>query len=234
MTALPLLGGALHWHNDTTRPSEDAFWLAACVPDLAPHTPVLDIGCGSGAVGLALLTRQPTLVLTALDCDANILHEATQNAGLNQRAITTLHHDILQKPLPTQWRVVVCNPPFHARAAGHSSPSARKTLAHGVDDIGAWVNAWHASLSGNGTLYAIVHATLLDDITAACMPFGGHFCTALVATHATRAPKRALLRWHKNGLAFTAHTAPMVPSYHSPLRQAVLHKAKALDAFRIP
>jgi tRNA1(Val) A37 N6-methylase TrmN6 len=231
MSLTPLLGGKLHWAEGASSPSEDAFWLAAAVPTLSANTPVLDMACGNGAVGLSLLVRQPALMLTGLDCDEAILTEAKVNAASNQRSVVWQQADALTTTYPTPYSVVLCNPPFHARAKGHDSPSARKALAHGLDDIGGWVKAWYAALADEGKLFTIVHAQLEAEIIRAIQPSGGTVWFAPLATHPTRAAKRLLVCWHKSGEPFAMRTLPVVPSYHSPLRHAVLHEALALAVF---
>jgi tRNA1(Val) A37 N6-methylase TrmN6 len=231
MTLTPLFGGALHWADGAARPSEDAFWLAASVPKLPESTAVLDMACGNGAVGLSLLVRQPSLMLTGLDCDAAVLAEAKANAAINQRSVVWQHADAFTTPYLAPYPVVVCNPPFHARANGHETADPRKALAHGLDDMAAWVHAWHSALAENGRLYAILHADLEDAVIQALTPFDGELWLAPLITHPNRAAKRMLVCWHKSGEAFTSHTLPVVPSYHSPLRQAVLHEALALVVF---
>jgi tRNA1(Val) A37 N6-methylase TrmN6 len=234
MTGLNLLGGALLWADSATPPSEDALWLAASVPNLPPKTRVLDMACGNGAVGLALLARQPTLHLVGLDCDATVLAQAQANAALNQQNLQWQHTDAFTATHINPYPVVVCNPPFHRRAKGHSSPSVRKALAHGLDDLNTWVNAWQHALVQGGRLYCVLHSSLQAEVRHLLSPLGGTLWLAHLATHPTRAPKRLLACWHKTPTPFIAHTLNVVPSYHSPLRQAVLHRAGALAVYPEP
>lgn len=231
MSPTPLLGGTLYWADEAVTPSEDAFWLAASVPELPPHTPVLDMACGNGAVGLSLLVRQPTLMLTGIDCDAAMLAEAKTNAAANQRTAIWQHADAFTTSYITPYPVVVCNPPFHSRAHGHESADPRKALAHGLERLADWVHAWHSALAENGRLYAILHADLTDGLIETITLLGGELWLAPMATHPERASKRILVCWRKSGLPFMPHILPVVPSYHSPLRQAVLYKAGALAVF---
>jgi tRNA1(Val) A37 N6-methylase TrmN6 len=234
--SIALLGGALQWGIATPKPSEDAFWLAACVPQLPAATPILDAGCGSGAVGLALLARMPSALLTGIDCDATALAAATTHATLNARQVVWLHADILS-PLPNpmqgqQWPVVVCNPPFHATARGHSSPNPRKNLAHGLSTLSAWVAAWHSLVSPNGQVFAVLHSHLQPELLNTLKPYGGRVRTAALASHPVRPPKRFLLSWQPNSANPFTHTpCAVVPTYHSPLRLAVLEHAQPLAIF---
>ena len=42
---------------------------------------VLDVGCGTGTVMLAIANREPTAQITGIDANAEILQLATQQAG---------------------------------------------------------------------------------------------------------------------------------------------------------
>ncbi|MFZ2586679.1 MAG: methyltransferase, partial [Alphaproteobacteria bacterium] len=80
---ITLLGGRLKLESSPHgNPPEDALWLATSVTP-PPPARVLDAMCGTGVVGLALLTREPTLHLTALDINPTLTAAATRNAALN-------------------------------------------------------------------------------------------------------------------------------------------------------
>ncbi|MFH1914045.1 MAG: methyltransferase [Pseudomonadota bacterium] len=87
----------------------------------------LDLGCGCGVVGLALLLRQPDLRVTGVDIDPASLRAAEANA-------TALH--LADRYAPVQgdvalWRpdravnFVVANPPYRPLVSGRISPDKR-------------------------------------------------------------------------------------------------------------
>jgi 16S rRNA (guanine1207-N2)-methyltransferase len=80
-----------------------------------PGERVLDLGCGSGVVGISLMGRQPTLRVAFCDEDANALVSTRANvesAGLNIEGVflsdgMEAFHDEL-------FDVIALNPPFHS------------------------------------------------------------------------------------------------------------------------
>jgi len=110
----------------TPRPDTETLVQAAlgCLPDLAGETEarLLDIGTGSGAIALALLSERPRLRAVATDRSAAALVLAGQNAealGLADRI--DLREGSLFEPLAGErFDLVVSNPPYLAdgEAAG--------------------------------------------------------------------------------------------------------------------
>jgi 16S rRNA (guanine1207-N2)-methyltransferase len=87
-------------------------------PALAPEISgrVLDFACGSGAIGLALLTLHPGLDVTLLDDSALALECARRSLGANELQGTLVASDGVSELLDNEqirfdW--VVSNPPFH-------------------------------------------------------------------------------------------------------------------------
>lgn len=226
---LPLLGGRLQWLPTAPRPPGDAFWLAASVPSLPAHTRVLDAGCGNGAAGLALAVRQPQVVLQGLDIQSVGIAEAAQHAHASGITAQFTTADLFTWPSTQQFGAILCNPPFHAQARGHTTPSAAKALAHGLSSLAPWVAAWARLLAAEGAVHLILHTALQAELVALARPLGGTLHTALLATHASRPPKRLLVCWQPNASQIFQHLkARLVPAYHTPLREAVLREAQSL------
>ena len=228
-----LLGGHLSWADDAPRPSEDAFWLAASVPPLPNTTSVLDMGCGAGAVGLALLTRQPHVVLHGIDSDSAMVAHAQQNAALNARRAQFTTADIAHHTPAALYPVIVCNPPFHAVVRGHTAASARKRLAHSLPAAGLspWVNAWARCLAPGGRVYLVLHAALATELATCGHVFGGSLRLAPLASHPSRPPKRMLGCWAPDKTkTFQLITENVVPIHHTPLRLNVLQQGGSLTA----
>lgn len=76
------------------------------------HGKVLDLGCGSGVIGLSLKQQQPALELTLADVDAFALRSAELNAmrmGIKADVIASDGlHDI-----DGRFDFIISNPPFH-------------------------------------------------------------------------------------------------------------------------
>ncbi len=81
---------------------------------------VVDVGCGSGAIAVALAVNAPTARLLALDISADALEVARANAAANGVAqrIEFVHGDMseLAALLPCGCQMVVSNPPYIASA----------------------------------------------------------------------------------------------------------------------
>lgn len=231
MNDLALLGGRLRWLPDAPRPSEDAVWLAAAVPPLAAGTAVLDLGCGNGLVGLALAQWYPGLVLQGLELNPTRVEEARQHAALNGLIATFTLADALTWQAPQRFPVVVCNPPFHALARGHHSPNPAKALAHGLPALTPWLQAILKALTPGGTCYLVLHSSLETALLAEAQTLGGSLHTRPLATHPTRPAKRLLACWRPvPGQVFQVTSLPVVPAYHTPLREAVLRQGGCLAA----
>jgi tRNA1(Val) A37 N6-methylase TrmN6 len=188
-----LLGGHLKLTDTEPHPTEAPFWLAASIPPIASSTRVLDAGCGPGTAGLALLTRQPSLNLTSLDIDPALTELARQNAALNNLSLTPVTADILTwqaEPFP----LILCNPPFHAAARGHITPSPSKTRAHTMPPGGLtqWLAALHRLTTPQGHIHLILHAADQPELQAFTQTNACALTITPIQSSPTRAPKRIL------------------------------------------
>lgn len=74
---------------------------------------VLDIGTGSGCIGISLAKNLPQSQVSLLDVSEKALTIAKENAEKNQVNIAFLHQDILQADtLPKKYDIIVSNPPY--------------------------------------------------------------------------------------------------------------------------
>ncbi len=74
---------------------------------------VLDIGSGSGCIGITLAAECKDLDVTALDVDPDALKVTKLNAQLNGVNIRTIQADILLvDQLPDTYNIIVSNPPY--------------------------------------------------------------------------------------------------------------------------
>lgn len=94
---------------------------------------VLELGCGSGVIGLDLLGRSATARLTAVDLDWLALASARrtlEEAGLLDRAELIWSDGPAEVP-PRRFDALVSNPPFHTGLRTHYEPSERFFAASG-------------------------------------------------------------------------------------------------------
>ena len=87
-------------------------WIIASVPQDQPVR-ILDIGTGSGCIGLTLAKELPHSQVTLLDISAEALAVAKENAAALGVTVTFMQQDILAlTTLTTTYDVIVSNPPY--------------------------------------------------------------------------------------------------------------------------
>jgi tRNA1(Val) A37 N6-methylase TrmN6 len=148
------------------RAGSDAVLLAASVEPLAAET-VVDLGAGSGAVGLMIAARaQGTIVFVEKDpVLAEMCRRNVDRNGLRDRA-RVIEADILAPAsarrrhglLAASADVVVTNPPFLVAERSRSSPDVVRAAAHQLPEGGMerWIRTCAALLKPKGRL-ALVH-----------------------------------------------------------------------------
>lgn len=74
---------------------------------------ILDIGTGSGCIGITLAKELPNAQVTLMDVSPKALETATQNAKENGVEVQAILQDVLAlEQLPAQYDVIVSNPPY--------------------------------------------------------------------------------------------------------------------------
>jgi SAM-dependent methyltransferase len=111
-----------------TGPGAASETLLAAVPD-GEYPRVLDIGCGSGAVGVHLVAVGRR-TLTASDVNPRALALTELTAALNGRSVRVALSDFADQ-LDGQHDLIVCNPPFIL-----GRPAGRTTFRDSVDGSG--------------------------------------------------------------------------------------------------
>ena len=151
-------GGYRFVYDDALfRPGTDTFLLSS-LPRLKPGLRVMDLGCGTGLLGLLLLQRQPGLSVTGLDIQPAAIRLAETAAAENalEDRLTFRTADLREvKPLfPTgSFDLAVCNPPYYPPASGAlSADEVRRTARAETDctleDVcraASWLLRWGGS-----------------------------------------------------------------------------------------
>lgn len=163
-----LFDGTLHClqHRDGYRFSIDPVLLAHFVR-LGKDERLLDLGAGSGVLGLILLYRAAAHIcsLTAFELQAELAELTRENVTLNrlQEKMEVVEGDlrnILSFLKPESYSTVVCNPPFFKAGTGRSSSNsealiARHQVACNLKEI---LSAAAAVLQNRGKLFMIYPA----------------------------------------------------------------------------
>jgi 16S rRNA (guanine1207-N2)-methyltransferase len=128
---------------------DEATTILADVMTVHPGESVLDIGCGSGALGVVAAMLSGSGQVCMLDADVEAVRSATRSAaaaGLtNVRATTS---DVAATVLGQRFDVVVTNPPFHVGKA--TDLNVPLQFIH---------DAWEV-LAPGGRLYLVANRTL--------------------------------------------------------------------------
>lgn len=90
---------------------------------------VLDLGCGSGCIGLSILKKIPAATLVSVDKSGDALEIAKQNAEkleITDR-VEFINSDVADLNLPTQsFDLILANPPYIAEDDPEVQPEVRK------------------------------------------------------------------------------------------------------------
>ena len=136
-------GGYRFVYDDALfRPGTDTFLLSS-LPRLKPGLRVMDLGCGTGLLGLLLLQRQPGLTVTGIDIQPAAIRLAEKAASENGLAdrLSFQAADLrnVKALFPTgSFDLAVCNPPYY--------PAARcPATALGTPLAARWRARWRTS-----------------------------------------------------------------------------------------
>lgn len=108
-----------------------------CRPEPDDH--ILDLGCGSGIIGLILAFRYPAIRLTGLEVQEELALLARENIRANslEDRATVIHGNLRAVATlitPESFDLVVSNPPYRKPGSGRLSPADQRARArHEID-----------------------------------------------------------------------------------------------------
>ncbi len=153
-----------------------------------PHSRVLDLGCGCGPAGFALLLRDPetTATVTGIDLDPDMVRAARENAArqglshrftahvLDVRQVRALARETaasgnspdvetLFRPVPESFEHVLCNPPYRPVGSGRPSPGEGRNRARfeSTATLADFLDAAAFFLANKGTAWFVHLASRL-------------------------------------------------------------------------
>lgn len=127
-------------------------------PALAAPARVVDLGCGSGAIALAIRRRCPTADVTAVDASAAALDTAGRNAEVLGLPITQALGDWWSAVAGQRFHLALANPPYvapgdpHLQALHHEPYSALVAAENGMADLHRLIDAAPTALHPGGWL----------------------------------------------------------------------------------
>lgn len=154
--------------KDSVKASIDAILLSSIIDNYTANniSTVLDIGSGAGGISLCLAYKFPTLNITAIDIQKELIDLLNKSINLNNfKNINTVVDNILKPTSPIKKEVfdfVITNPPFYK---GTVSKDNIKATAHNEQiNLNDWITSSIKRLKVQG-LFAIIHKTeRIDDI----------------------------------------------------------------------
>ena len=140
---------------------------------------ILDLGCGSGVIGLGLLLLDETATLLGLDSDPDMLACARENLrrlGLEERA-EVVAADVRQAGtmLPAAgFGLVVCNPPWRTPASGQPAQPQRQAARfhEGGSSLADFLTLAAHALPVRGRCCLVHRADALAEVIAVCRAAG--------------------------------------------------------------
>ena len=153
---------------------------------------VCDLGCGSGALGLLLLEREPSLTLTGVERNPAAAAVADRNFRENGVEGRVCAGDLRDPELlpAGSFDLAVSNPPWFREGGGASGGSARMEHACTLDELCAAAGR----LVRNGGRFALVHRPeRLADLLEALRAHGLEPKRLRLVQHQADAPPSAVL-----------------------------------------
>lgn len=234
-----VLGGRLRLRQPAAgyRVAIDPFLLAAATP-ARPGERILDLGCGVGAAGLALLARVADCRLVGLELQAGHARLAAENAALNGLAarFAVVAGDLGASPLaPASFDQVICNPPFHGPEQGRPAarPEAALATREGALGLARWIGVALGQLRAKGRLTLIQRADRLDQVLAALAGRAGSVRIAPLWPARGRPAKRIIVSARKAAAGPLELTAGLVlheaNGHFTAQADAILRQGAALE-----
>ncbi len=175
LTRDSICGIELYQHKKGYRFSIDSVLLAHFTRITRKNRSVIDLGAGSGIIGLVLARRYPWIRTTLVELQEGLFELCLKNIALNslQDRVKAFNYDIslINRGSFPQIRhgsydIVVTNPPFRQPGTGRISPHeeralARHEMALSLEEL---FGAVRYLLKNRGRLFMIYHPFRLTEI----------------------------------------------------------------------
>lgn len=214
-----MFGGRLLLHQMPRghRAGTDAVLLAAAA-GVRPGDRFIDVGAGTGAVGLSLAMREAASQGVLLESDGELAALALRNVEVNamQSRVSVRCADLFGPAvLVGEASLVVTNPPFYDSGTVRPSSDAARAAAHVVraglaDPHAEWLKRCCSMLKARGRLVAIHRPEALPSLLKAAEPRLGGLVLRPIHARADRQAIRILLCGILGGRAPVQILPPLV------------------------
>jgi tRNA1(Val) A37 N6-methylase TrmN6 len=170
-----LLGGRVMIRQPKTgyRVAIDPVLLAAAVPAESGQN-LMDLGSGTGAVGLCAAARVKNLRVCGFDSNGDYVQLSQFSAEANGFDTNFIVGDVAKPPAefePASFDWATANPPYYDDTAHSPSPDSGKTAAHAGKDLHHWASAARHYLKPDGIFFMIfpgaAETLLFESLTVA-------------------------------------------------------------------
>ncbi len=151
---------------------------------------ILDIGTGTGLLGLMAAQRNPTARVDAVELDDRAFEQATENVANSPFAnrVRVWQGAIQEYQPPPQYDRILTNPPFYANSL--RSPDAAANRAHHADELpfADLVAAANRLLAPGGQWWVLLPPFEMGQLTALAAETGLYQSARLLLRHHARKP----------------------------------------------
>lgn len=181
----------------------DAMLLAAAAADIEATT-CLDVGCGVGAVMLAMAMRRPETTYLGLERDVDAVRLCHENIAFNRMAASAQVEagDHLARGGPVGFDLAVSNPPFFDDASSIRGPAPARRAAWLIEaPLHEWIRAMLRRVGSRGAIVMIHRADRLADILTALAGKAGAIDILPIRSRAGAPAKRVIVTARKGSRA---------------------------------
>jgi tRNA1(Val) A37 N6-methylase TrmN6 len=192
---------------------------------------VLDVGAGSGIVGLLVGRDFPHITLEAVEKQPHYVEFARRNAAINNIEYTLHEGDVVQLGGHGQFDWIVSNPPFYHEGSARSDNEMLHQARYNVHlPIESFIQKISKLLKSNGQAVICYDARQFSELCVACERCGLRVCEIqFVHSKSDRPSTLVMMYLKKNSKAQMVILPPLFMfdnDHYTPAVQAIYDKAK--------